>query len=102
MTTDYKVWMQVERRGKGRDYENMGQPVAVGTFETYEEAERHMLRVAAAQPDNDLTPAERGAALTRESYNESDRCDDCGQTPALIGCPDGAQICQRCFDAGAH
>ena len=31
-----------------------------------------------------------------------DKCEECGQTPANIGCPDGAQICQRCFDAGYH
>ena len=30
-------------------------------------------------------------------------CDDChARTDDIISCPDGAQICQQCFDAGAH
>ena len=41
-------------------------------------------------------------AQPRETYNDSDRCDECGDTPALIGAPDGAQICQGGFDAGVH
>lgn len=37
------------------------------------------------------------------SGTEGDICDDCGAVvPTIIGCPDGAEICQRCFDAGAH
>lgn len=31
------------------------------------------------------------------------RCSDCGeQTEEVIGCPDGAEVCKRCFDAGGH
>ena len=30
-------------------------------------------------------------------------CSDCGQAAStLVGCPDGAEVCQSCFDAGAH
>lgn len=30
-------------------------------------------------------------------------CDDCGaKCEKIIGCPDGAEICQECFDAGHH
>lgn len=30
-------------------------------------------------------------------------CDDCQAcADSIILCPDGAQICQQCFDAGAH
>ena len=30
-------------------------------------------------------------------------CADCGKpVQSLIGCPDGAEICQACFDNGAH
>ncbi len=27
-------------------------------------------------------------------------CDECGAKDASVGCPDGAQICQGCFDMG--
>jgi|GEM_PF-5726157 len=31
------------------------------------------------------------------------KCDACGMvTEKVIGCPDGAEICQRCFDLGKH
>lgn len=29
-------------------------------------------------------------------------CDECGAKDADIGCPDGAQLCQLCFDEGLH
>ena len=30
-------------------------------------------------------------------------CDDCGDAfEEIVGCPDGAEICQSCFDAGGH
>lgn len=30
-------------------------------------------------------------------------CDNCGADVAeIIGCPDGAEICPDCFEAGAH
>ena len=35
--------------------------------------------------------------------NAGDLCDDCGvEVEKIIGCPDGAEICQDCFDAGRH
>lgn len=54
-----------------------------------------------------LLPATSGAR--RASKRQGNRraamgvCDECGQKVATImGCPDGAEICQRCFDAGYH
>ncbi len=30
-------------------------------------------------------------------------CEECGESvEEIIGCPDGAEICQDCFDAGHH
>ena len=30
-------------------------------------------------------------------------CSKCGeQVESIIGCPDGAEVCQQCFDAGLH
>ncbi len=32
-------------------------------------------------------------------------CDACGEAPEggqFVGCPDGAEICSNCFNAGAH
>ena len=32
-----------------------------------------------------------------------DECQECGKPSAeLVLCPDGAEICQECFDQGAH
>lgn len=37
-----------------------------------------------------------------DTLHES-KCSDCGQTGnSLMGCPDGAEVCQDCFNAGAH
>jgi hypothetical protein len=34
---------------------------------------------------------------------DMDECDDCGaMVPEIVGCPDGAEICRPCFNAGAH
>jgi len=34
---------------------------------------------------------------------EGETCDECGcHTDEVIGCPDGAEVCQDCFDAGQH
>jgi len=34
---------------------------------------------------------------------EGGACDECGcDDEEVIGCPDGAEICQSCFDAGQH
>lgn len=33
----------------------------------------------------------------------AEKCDECGETvPYLIGCPDGAEVCRDCFEAGQH
>lgn len=35
--------------------------------------------------------------------DESTTCADCGKATSLvIGCPDGAEVCSLCFDAGRH
>ena len=35
--------------------------------------------------------------------NDGEVCGQCGaRTEKIIGCPDGAEICQACFDAGLH
>lgn len=36
--------------------------------------------------------------------NKCDDCDDCGNPTDddAINCPDGAHICQSCFDMGGH
>lgn len=33
----------------------------------------------------------------------TETCSECkARVPEIISCPDGAEICQRCFDAGLH
>jgi hypothetical protein len=39
----------------------------------------------------------------RQLLGTAEKCDKCGETvPYVIGCPDGAEVCQECFDAGQH
>jgi len=39
----------------------------------------------------------------RELLGTAEKCAECGEfVPYVIGCPDGAEICQDCFDAGQH
>jgi len=39
----------------------------------------------------------------RQLLGTAEECGECGETVAyIIGCPDGAEICQGCFDAGRH
>ena len=39
----------------------------------------------------------------RQLLGTAEECGECGETVAyIIGCPDGAEICQDCFDAGHH
>jgi hypothetical protein len=66
------------------------------------------------EPGNDGQPFDRTsedtiAALNqlileaRELVGTADTCGDCGETVAyVIGCPDGAEICQGCFDTSQH
>lgn len=40
----------------------------------------------------------RGSQKSTES-----NCSDCGQSVgSIVGCPDGAEVCQPCFESGAH
>ena len=39
----------------------------------------------------------------RRVLGTAEKCGECGQTvPFVIGCPDGAEVCQDCFEAGQH
>ena len=39
----------------------------------------------------------------RQLLGTAETCGECGETVAyVIGCPDGAEICQGCFDVGQH
>ena len=39
----------------------------------------------------------------RQLLGSADKCVECGEVvPYVIGCPDGAEVCQDCFDAGQH
>ena len=39
----------------------------------------------------------------RKVLGTAEKCGECGQTvPFVIGCPDGAEVCQDCFEAGQH
>lgn len=34
---------------------------------------------------------------------ESNTCSECGEpVESIIGCPDGAEVCQQCFDVGRY
>lgn len=58
------------------------------------------------------SPTEAGIIAYLESWDRAKEalsrtrtqtCDDCGDAvKTLIGCPDGAEICRPCFNAGAH
>ena len=39
----------------------------------------------------------------RQLLGTADKCSRCQAiVPYVIGCPDGAELCQECFDAGQH
>lgn len=41
--------------------------------------------------------------LASNFWEAGDVCSECGShTDGIIGCPDGAEVCQACFDNGAH
>lgn len=56
----------------------------------------------------EVSPEATSEAVSTIEYEivgvkNTETCDDCGgQAPYIIGCPDGAEICQPCFDAGTH
>lgn len=66
------------------------------------------------EPGEDDEPFERTSEDTIATLNEiitdarqllgtADRCSECGQfVPYVIGCPDGAELCRDCFEAGGH
>jgi len=72
------------------------------------------LLVHESEPDEAGEPFERTsedaiAALNqlileaRRLMGTAEKCGECGETVAyIIGCPDGVEICQGCFDAGQH
>ena len=39
----------------------------------------------------------------RQLLGTADKCSNCGEVvPYVIGCPDGTELCQDCFDAQQH
>jgi hypothetical protein len=61
------------------------------------------------QADLDLGNASAFRRLMTTAFVDGPRgqkcnvCADCGShVDQIIGCPDGAEICHRCFDAGGH
>lgn len=39
----------------------------------------------------------------RQLLGTAEKCSACGQiAPYVIGCPDGAEVCRDCFEAGQH
>lgn len=39
----------------------------------------------------------------RKVLGTADKCDRCGEAvPYVLGCPDGAEVCRDCFEAGQH
>jgi hypothetical protein len=66
------------------------------------------------EPGDDGDPFERPAEDSIATLNQlilearqllgtADKCDKCKETvPYVIGCPNGTELCQDCFDAGQH
>lgn len=53
--------------------------------------------------EHDPTGPRSGVACADCTTERTTTCDDCGaEVKEIIGCPDGAEICQACFDAGNH
>jgi len=39
----------------------------------------------------------------RQLLGTAEKCQECGENVAyLIGCPDGSEVCQDCFNTGTH
>lgn len=71
------------------------------------EPKQHTLNQS-AEP-NELASVDSIAALNqlilgaRQLLGTAEKCDECGETvPYVIGCPDGAEVCRDCFEAGQH
>lgn len=41
-------------------------------------------------------------AFEVSTFAENQKCSECGGAGPLVACPDGAEICRACFDAGGH
>lgn len=79
--------------------------VAKRTTKTITTSEGQLLRVGVYQDAEYVMPKGRYsmAPTIRAGSTELNTCDDCkAQVDHIIGCPDGAEVCQACFDAGNH
>lgn len=57
----------------------------------------------AIDDDAHASPSHEGVWVQAWVYLPLQTCDDCGkQVPSIIGCPDGAEVCPKCFDSGNH
>jgi hypothetical protein len=61
-------------------------------------------RTVSERPSEDYIATMNQLILeARQLLGTADKCDDCGEmAPYVIGCPDGTELCQDCFDAGQH
>jgi DNA-binding Xre family transcriptional regulator len=51
----------------------------------------------------DASYVQERVAQINASSSIVNSCSDCGETVAsLKGCPDGAEVCDKCFDSGRH
>jgi hypothetical protein len=56
-----------------------------------------------ANNDTKLGYWEWVAHNVESASTDPSECTECGaKVPEIIGCPDGAELCQACFDAGDH
>lgn len=61
------------------------------------------LRDRALGPWNAEVVGPTGTAEVSAGTNDASACGDCGsEADKLTLCPDGAEVCASCFDAGGH
>jgi hypothetical protein len=66
-----------------------------------EEMRDFAIKLLAACGSDLLAFAEQTARLTKDQACHT--CEQChAEVPSLVLCPDGAEVCRPCFDAGAH
>ena len=76
------------------------------TATVLQEFQRRYLEWIADTDEHGIKPTDRvvahdGAGI--QEIHQLETCEDCGaRVSSIIGCPDGAHICQGCFDAGNH
>lgn len=76
-----------------RTWEITGPKTYITGCQSYEEATALVLTLKECKPVN----------LAACKADDTEECSDCGaRVQYIIGCPDGAEICQDCFDAGNH